>query len=175
MYKVPYNFIFFPIALISYGRWGVIFFTNQHFITDWFVHTGVITYKWICRWFFFSTKIMFRASHEIEEVTKLCSLRSSSFRVGRNFGKPLLNFTNFWQNVTFCISRNRKTCTLRNYVILLISCFASNKFWMMKKKLSTDSFVNDDPRVYEPVCYEILVGKEYYAMYVICKCLILYS
>ena len=28
---------------------GVIFFTNQHCITDWFVHTGVIPYKCICR------------------------------------------------------------------------------------------------------------------------------
>ena len=23
---------------------------------------------------------------------------------------------------------------------------------------------HDDPRVYEPVCYKMLVGKEYYAM-----------
>ena len=26
-----------------------------------------------------------------------------------------------------------------------------------------DSFVSDDPRVYEPACYEMLFGKEYYA------------
>ena len=32
-----------------------------------------------------------------------------------------------------------------------------------KKKLSTDSFVSDDPCVYEPVCHEIMVGKVYYA------------
>ena len=31
------------------------------------------------------------------------------------------------------------------------------------KKLSTYSFASDDPCVYEPVCYEMLVGKEYYA------------
>ena len=31
-----------------------------------------------------------------------------------------------------------------------------------RKKISTDSFVSDDPRVYEPVCYEMLVAKEYY-------------
>ena len=34
---------------------------------------------------------------------------------------------------------------------------------MEEKKLSTDSFVNDDPRVYEPVCYEMLVAREKYA------------
>ena len=32
-----------------------------------------------------------------------------------------------------------------------------------KKKWSTDSFVSDDPCVYEPVYYEMLVGKIYYA------------
>ena len=40
-------------------------------------------------------------------------------------------------------------------------CIKHNFYW--KKKLSTDSFVSDDPRVYEPACYEMLVGKEYYA------------
>ena len=53
----------------------------------------------------------------------------------------------------------QENCTLRNYVILLISCFASN----IKKKWSTDWFESDDPRVYEPVCYEMLIAKEYYA------------
>ena len=33
----------------------------------------------------------------------------------------------------------------------------------MEKKLSTYSFVSDDRRVYEPVCYKMLVGKVYYA------------
>ena len=105
---------------------------------------------------------MFVESHEIDEVTQLCSLRSSAFRVGRNFGETLRNFTNFWQHFAFRISRNRKTCTLRNYVILVIWCFASNIISIEEKKSSTDSFVSDDPRVYEPVCYEMLVGKEYY-------------
>ena len=36
---------------------------------------------------------------------------------------------------------------------------------LIEKKLSTDSFVSDDPRVYEPACYEILVGKVYYAFF----------
>ena len=40
-------------------------------------------------------------------------------------------------------------------------CIKHNFDW--KKKLFTDSFVSDDPRVYEPVCYEMLVAKEYYA------------
>ena len=36
---------------------------------------------------------------------------------------------------------------------------------LIEKKLSTDSFVSDDPCVYEPVCYEMMVGKEYYAKF----------
>ena len=32
-----------------------------------------------------------------------------------------------------------------------------------KKKWSTDTFVSDDPFVYEPVWYEMMVGKVYYA------------
>ena len=35
---------------------------------------------------------------------------------------------------------------------------------LIEKKLSTYSFVSDDPLVYEPVYYEMLVGKEYYAL-----------
>ena len=35
---------------------------------------------------------------------------------------------------------------------------------LIEKKKSTDSFVSDDPCVYEPACYEMLVGKVYYAI-----------
>ena len=31
-------------VLVGYG-YGVIFLSNKHFISDWIVHTGVITYK----------------------------------------------------------------------------------------------------------------------------------
>ena len=34
---------------------------------------------------------------------------------------------------------------------------------LIEKKRSIDSFVSDDPWVYEPVCYQMMVGKEYYA------------
>ena len=106
---------------------------------------------------------MFGASHEIDEVTLLCCLRSLAFRVGQHFCETLRNFTNFWQNFAFLISRNRKTFTLRIYVILLISSFSLSIISIEEKKWSTDSFVSNDPRVYETVCYEMLVGKEYYA------------
>ena len=78
-----------------------------------------------------------------EIFAKLCE-------ISQTFGK-ILSF------------RNRKTCTLRIYVILLISCFSSNIISIEERKWSTDSFVSDDPLLYEQVCYEMLVGKEYYA------------
>ena len=39
-----------------------------------------------------------------------------------------------------------------------MSCPKHNFNW---KKLSTDSFVSDDPRVYKPVSYEMLVANNY--------------
>ena len=84
--------------------------------------------------------------------------------MGQHFCETLRNFTNFWQNFAFRISRDRKTCTLRIYVILLISSFSLNIISIEEKKLSTDLFVSDDPRVYKPVRYEMLVDKEYYAV-----------
>ena len=60
-------------------------------------------------------------------------------------------------------SLNSKSSTLRNYVILLVLCFVSNIISFEEKNLSTDSFVMDDPLVYEPVCCDMLVAKEYYA------------
>ena len=43
-------------------------------------------------------------------------------------------------------------------------CIKHN-FYLRKEKMSTDSFVCEDPRVYEyePVGYEMLVDKENYA------------
>ena len=133
-----------------------IFFSNQHFITDWFVQTGFITYKLICWYIFFFNQnyVWCKSWNWRSDIT--CSLRSLAFCVGRNFGEASRNFTNFWQNFASRISRNKKICTLRNYAILLISCFASNIILIEKKKWSTDSFVSDDPRVYEPVCYETI-------------------
>ena len=47
---------------------GVIFFTNKHFITDWYVHMGSsLTNESVDQ--FFSITIMFEANHEIDEVT----------------------------------------------------------------------------------------------------------
>ena len=48
------------------------------------------------------------------------------------------------------------------YKVMSISWLAPNII-VIEKNWSTDSFVSDDPRVYERVCYEMLVGKEYYA------------
>ena len=42
--EVGQEYIFLAAATAKEND-GVIFFTNHHFITDWFVHTGVITYK----------------------------------------------------------------------------------------------------------------------------------
>ena len=39
----------------------------------------------------------------------------------------------------------------------------------MRKAKFCQSFVSDDPRVYEPVFYEILVAKEYYAHHLCTK------
>ena len=86
---------------------GVIFFTNQHFITDWFVHMGVITYKWICRSYFFQLKLCLG---QVMKLTKwqviwdLC--RSAKF--WRNFAK----FHKFLQNFAF-----RETGKLAHYEI----------------------------------------------------------
>ena len=36
-------------AFITMILIGLIFISNSPFIMEWFIHTGVITYKWICR------------------------------------------------------------------------------------------------------------------------------
>ena len=64
---------------------------------------------------------------------------------------------------TFHPMRNAEDRKLQSYFTLSISGLAPNIILIEKKRLSTDSFVSDDPRVYEPVYYEKLVAKEYYA------------
>ena len=98
-------------------------------MTDSFIHTGVITYKWICRSFFIQSSLGY-----VMKLTKwhnfvVCDLLRFAW------GETLQNSTNFWQNCTFRISRNRETCTLSNYFILLISCFASNIISIEDKKM----------------------------------------
>ena len=49
-----------------------------------------------------------------------------------------------------------RVASLNNTIHLLISCFATNMISILKKtRLSTDSFVSNDPRVYEPFDYEM--------------------
>ena len=89
--------------------------------------------------------------------------------------------------------KNMKLTKWHKFVVYKISCFAeceilpkvceisksfakisphakgqrlqNTKLCHLSKKLSTDLFVSDDPCVYEPVCYEMMVGKEYYAKF----------
>ena len=65
--------------LFIWSTMSVIFFTNQHFITDWFVHTGVITYKWICRSFFSSIKIMLMKNMKLTKWHKFVVCKISCF------------------------------------------------------------------------------------------------
>ena len=80
--------------------------------------------------------------------------------MGRNFGETLQKFHKLLAKFRlshFAKQENLHTMKLSH---LLISFFASNIISIEKKK-STDSFVSDDPRVYEPACYEMLVATEY--------------
>ena len=67
----------------------------------------------------------------------------------------------FWRNFAFRETGILHSTNLRNFVNFMF--FIKHNFdW--RKKSSTDSFVSDDPRVYEPACYEMMVGKVYYAL-----------
>ena len=95
----------------------------------------------------------------------LCKFSCSAKCEKRNFAKSLLNFAKFRKNF------DPRDCKQQSYVTSSISWLAPNIILIEKKNWSTDSFVSDDPLVYEPVCYEMVVGKEYYAnnMYVLNK------
>ena len=76
---------------------GVIFFPNSHFIIEWFIHTGVITYKWIVDHFFLQTKLCLGKIMKLTEWHNfvVCNLRRFAW------GEILRNFTQFWQNFIF--------------------------------------------------------------------------
>ena len=59
-------------------------------------------------------------------------------------------------------TRNAKDRKLQSYVTSSISWLAPNII-LIEKKISTYSYASDDPCVYEPVFYEMMVGKVYYA------------
>ena len=106
-------------------RAGVIYFTNHHFITDWFVHTGVITYKWICRYFFFSIIIMLGQFMKLtnwhnfvscdiwlfacgEILAKLCEISQTFGKISHFAKQEILHTTNlcYFVNFMFFIKHN---------------------------------------------------------------------
>ena len=88
----------------------------------------------------------------------------ASFPVSRN-AKFCQKFVKFRKvPPKFRPTRNeKKDRKLQSYVTSSILWLAPNIILIEKIKKSADLYVSDDPRVYEPVCYEMLVGKGYYA------------
>ena len=63
------------------------------------------------------------------------------------------------------VKRQRSQTTKLCYFVNFMTC--PNIILIEKKKLSTDSYVSGDPCVYEPFCYELMVGKVYYAIQIL--------
>ena len=83
------------------------------------------------------------------------------FREMRNFAKSLWNFTKF--RLKFRPTRKDEDRKLQSYVTSSISWLAPNIILIEKKMIYRFICKWWPPRVYEQVCYEMLVAKEYYA------------
>ena len=75
-------------------------------------------------------------------------------------GEILAKFQKLLANFAF-----RETGNFAHYEFMSFCyfMFSSNIILIEEKNYLHIHFLSDDPRVYEPACYEMLVGKVYYA------------
>ena len=103
------------------------------FHTNWFVHAGVITYKWICGSVFFFNRNYVWCKYEINKITKFRSLKVYLFREMQK-AKFCQKFVKFRKvSPKFRPTRNDEDLKLQSYVTSSISWLAPNIIVIEKK------------------------------------------